>query len=381
MEKIYLDHAAGSWPKAPGVGERMLHYLDHVGTNMNRASYAAAAETLDEALSLRERLCRLFGFSDPAHVIFTPGQTYSLNFVLHGLLQDGGEVIVSSLEHNAVMRPLTRLKARGLSVLRVPCREDGGFDMEAFRAMLRPGVRLAALTHASNVSGALLPLEAVAALCKEAGVPLLIDAAQTAGHVPISVEGFGEMALAVPGHKGMLGPSGIGALLLSPSLAARMEPLVMGGTGSASDSESQPAFMPDRFESGTPNLPGIYGFSAAAAFIEARGPESLQSGQAALTERFLAGIKAMPGIRVLPAGDARVGVVTCDFQRFDNAGIAYRLEREHGIMTRCGLHCAPAAHRALGSFPGGGVRFSFGYGNAASDIDAALEAIEAVIKA
>lgn len=380
MQKIYLDHAATSCPKAPGVSERVRYYLDEVSANMGRASYAPAADVLETALAARESLCRLFGFDEPSHVVFTPGQTYSLNFVLKGLLTSGDHVLVSSLEHNAVMRPLTQLQARGVRFDRVPCQADGGFDLAAFEDGFCPNTRLVCLTHASNVSGALLPLNEIAASCKRRGVPLLLDAAQTAGHLPISVAGFGEFALAVPGHKGLLGPSGIGALLLSPALAERMEPLVTGGTGSASASEEQPAFMPDRFESGTLNLPGIYGLSAALAFVEARGPAAFRAEEMAQAERFLRGLDRLNGVKTLPAGGGRVGVISCDFPGHDLAAITRRLESEYGILARCGLHCAPAAHKALGSFPAGSLRFSFGYGNTASDVDAALEALEAVLK-
>lgn len=381
MKTIYLDHAATSFPKAPGVGARMADYIERVGANMNRASYGPALEVGMTALSARERLCGLFGANDPACAVFTPGQTYSLNLVLSGLLQNGGHVLTSSLEHNAVMRPLNRLSTRGVTYERVPCRADGGFDLDAFYSMLRSNTRLVVMTHASNVSGALLPLCEIATACRDRGVPLLIDAAQTAGHVPIDVSSFGEYALAVPGHKGLLGPSGIGALLMSRSLAERIEPLVAGGTGSASDSEWQPQLLPDKFESGTLNLPGVCGLETALTFLSKRGVEFFATLENKLTERFCGGLAAIPRVRVLPAGNKRVGVVTCDFTDRDNAEVADALDREFGILTRCGMHCAPAAHKALGSFPQGGVRFSFGYGNAASDVDAALNAIESISKA
>ncbi len=380
MNRIYLDHAATSFPKAPQVSERIKYYLDEVGANMGRSSYAPAAETLDTALNARESLCRLFGFSDPSLVVFTPGQTYSLNFVMKGLLRRGDHVVVSSLEHNAVMRPLTQLAKDGVRFSRVPCMEDGGFDLEAFCGLLLPETRLAVISHASNVSGALLPLEQIASCCRAHGVPLLIDAAQTGGHVPLSVQSFGEFALAVPAHKGLLGPQGIGALLLTPALAARLEPLVTGGTGSFSDSEEQPRCMPDRFESGTLNLPGLFGFQAALSFVEQQGVDSFFEEEKMLTDRFLTGLKRISGLRVLPAGAKRVGVISCCFTERDNAQVSYLLEKEYGILTRCGLHCAPAAHRSLGSFPEGSVRFSFGYGNGAADIDAALAAIEQIMK-
>lgn len=380
MQTIYLDHAATSFPKAPKVSERMRYYLDEVSANMGRASYAPAADVLETALTLRESLCRLFGFDEPSHTVLTPGQTYSLNLVLKGLLRGGDHVLVSSFEHNAVMRPLTQLLANGVQFDRVPCLADGGFDLAAFEDGFRPSTRLVCATHASNVSGALLPIDEIAKACKRRGVPLLLDAAQTAGHVPLSVAGFGEFALAVPGHKGLLGPEGIGALLLSPALAKRIEPLVTGGTGSASSSEEQPVFMPDRFEAGTLNLPGIYGLGAALQFVEERGVAAFWAEEQRLTERFLSGLNRLKGLRTLPAGGERVGLVSCYFPGHDIANVTRCLESEYGILARCGLHCAPAAHKALGSFPAGSLRFSFGYGNTASDVDRALEALKAILK-
>ena len=263
-----------------------------------------------------------------------------------------------------------------MSFSRVPRAADGPFDLAAFAALFRDETRLVAVTHASNVSGEALPLSAIGRICAEKNVPLLIDAAQTAGHWPVSFEDCHASALAVPGHKGLLGPSGVGALLLSTSLAEQLDPLVSGGTGSMSDSEEIPAYLPDKFEAGTLNLPGVYGMHAALQFLTERGTPYFHLLESALTERFLAGLSSVPGVRVVAANAReRVGVVSVVFLRHDNADAAFRLADEFGVMTRVGLHCAPAAHKALGTFPQGTVRFSFGYGNAAADVDAALEAI------
>lgn len=380
-QTIYLDHAATSFPKAPKTGEAMRDYIESVGVNINRSTYAAATEASYVALETREMLCKLFDFADPTHVVFTPGQTYGLNTVIKGyLLPRGGHVLVSSLEHNAVMRPLTQLQDFGVTFERVPCCADGAFDMEAFTDLLNKKPALCIMTHASNVTGALLPMERIGRQCHDHGVPLLIDAAQTAGHVPLSFGACHASALSVPAHKGLLGPSGVGALLLDADFAKTLSPLVTGGTGSASDSELQPMYMPDRFESGTLNLPGIYGMHAALQYVLSVGVETFGREERALTARLIEGLSGLDGIRIVgPTALAqRVGVVSVDFCSIDNAEAAYRLENEFGILTRCGLHCAPNAHRVMGTFPQGTVRFSIGYKNTASDIDAALAAVAAI---
>lgn len=250
-------------------------------------------------------------------------------------------------------------------------------DVSALPGLIRPNTRLVLIAHASNVSGTVQDAAAVGKICREYGVPFALDAAQSAGHLDVDFTALGLSALAVPGHKGLLGPQGIGALLLTPELAKRLTPLIAGGTGSASDSEELPDWMPDRFESGTPNLPGIYGWEAALRWIEETSVEKLASHEKALTVRFLDGVSALKNVRLYGprTTEGRTGVISLGFTGCDNADAAWRLEREHGVLTRCGLHCAPAAHRSLGSFPEGSVRFSIGWANTEADIDAALEAI------
>ena len=382
MESIYLDNAATSFPKPAGVSARMKEYLDCVGATVNRSVYGRAQDAGLVLLTLRERLGRLFGHGDPTHVIVTPGMTAGMNMVLKGFLRRGDHVLVSSMEHNAVMRPLTQLAEAGVAFDRIPCDREGRLDPRDIPPLLRPNTRLLVMAHGSNVSGTVQDAEAVGAVCAEHGIPFVLDAAQTAGHIPVDFGRFRLSALCVPGHKGLLGPGGIGALLLEKSFAARLNPLIAGGTGSASDSEELPPYMPDRFESGTPNMPGVYGLEASLDFIEKTGLPALRAHEEALTEQFLAGLREIPGAALAGPWDMarRVGVLSVDFQGLDNAEAAYRLETEFGILTRCGLHCAPAAHRTLGTFPKGTVRFSTGFANTAADVEQALRAIRAIAR-
>ena len=377
MNTIYLDNGATSFPKPPAVAQAMFQYMTEVGASINRGVYGSAQAAGMTTLTLREGLCRLFHHGDPTHCILTAGNTTGLNMVLRGWLRPGDHCLVSSVEHNAVMRPLTDLAAQGVAFHRIPCDRDGHLDPADIPALIRPNTRLLVMAHGSNVSGAVQDAMAVGAICHERGIPFVLDAAQTAGHWPIDFAAMHLSALSVPGHKGLMGPSGIGALLLSAEFAKALSPILTGGTGSASDSEAQPDYMPDKFESGTPNLPGIYGFQAAVDFILNTGVEVLQARERELTARFLDGLREVKGIRLAGPWDLkdRVGVISVDFADVDNAEAAYRLEQDYGILTRCGLHCAPAAHKTLGTFPQGTVRFSVGHYTTEAEIDEAVRAI------
>lgn len=377
---VYLDNAATSYPKAPGVASAMADYVEKVGATINRSSYASAQEAGLVTLSLRERLCRLFNHPDPTHAVLTPGATAGLNMVIKGLLRPGDHCLVSSMEHNAVMRPLVQLEREGVAFERIPCDAQGRLRLEALPGMIKLNTRLVVMAHGSNVCGTVQDAEAVGKICRERGVPFALDAAQTAGHIEVDFERFGLAALVVPGHKGLLGPQGIGALLLDADFARRLTPLVAGGTGSASDSEELPGWMPDRFESGTPNMPGVYGWEAALGWLENTGIETLENHEKTLSKRFLEGIYGLKNVKLYGATvpEGWTGVFSVGFLNCDNAEAAWRLEREFGILTRCGLHCAPSAHKTLGSFPEGSVRFSTGWANTEADIDAALSAIAAI---
>ena len=380
MHTVYLDNAATSFPKPPTVGARMREYVDEVGASVNRGSYQAAQQAELVTLRLRQRLCALFRFADPAHVILTPGNTWGLNMLLLGALRRGDHVLVSAMEHNAVMRPLTQLAKHGVAFDRIPCDAEGRLQADRIETMLRPNTRLVLLAHASNVSGTVQDAAAVGEICAARGIPFALDAAQTAGHIPLDFTALHLSALSVPAHKGLMGPQGIGALLLRPDFAKTIEPLVSGGTGSVSDSEDIPLYLPDRFEPGTPNLPGIYGWEAALEYLEGITVEAVAAHDRALTARLLGGLREIPGVALIgpDSVENRVGVFSLDFPGKDNAEIAARLEEGFGILTRCGLHCAPSAHRTLGTFPRGTVRLSLGWFNTEADIDRALQAVKAL---
>ena len=375
---LYLDNAATSFPKPSRVAERMCEYITHVGATINRSVYGAAQEAGLVTLQLRERLCRVLGYGGrPTHAILTSGCTMALNAAICGWLRPGDHCIISSMEHNAVMRPLNQM---GIAFDRIPCDETGLLDPASIPALIRPNTRMLIMAHGSNVSGAVQDAEAVGRICRQYGIPFVLDAAQTAGHVPVDFDRFGCSALAVPGHKGLLGPSGIGALLISDDFARGLRPIITGGTGSASHTELQPLFLPDRFESGTPNLPGIYGWEAALDWWEEQGLDRLRSHEEALMRQFLDGLRDISGVRLAGPTDIsrRVAVFSLDFEGQDNALVGDRLEREFGILTRCGLHCAPNAHKTLNTFPRGTVRFSFGWSTTGADVSAALDAIRAI---
>ena len=371
---IYLDNAATSFPKPAGVSDRMKYYLDCIGAPVNRSVYGPAQEAAMTVLLLRERLARLFSFpGDLSHVLLTAGATAALNQIICGYLHPGDHVLVSAMEHNAVMRPLLRLP--GVSFDRIPCSREGVLDPAAIEPLIRPNTRLCVIAHGSNVCGTVQDAKTVGAVCAAHGIPFVLDAAQTAGHYPVDFQKFQLSALAVPGHKGLLGPSGIGALLVRADFAEKLTPLLAGGTGSASDSELLPDYLPDRFESGTQNLPGIFGWERALQFIEETGVDALRRHEKRLMALFLRELEDVPGICGVRDPTRCTGVLSVDFVGRDNAEAAELLEERYGILTRCGLHCAPSAHKTLGTFPGGTVRFSLGFASTEDDVLAAAAAI------
>ena len=379
MKTTYLDNAATSFPKPEGVSSAMKTYMDTVGATINRSVYGAAQDAGLVTLLLRESLKKFFHFPDPVtHVILTPGATAGLNMVIKGYLKPGDHCIVSSMEHNAVMRPLLQLD--GVEYDRIQANREGLINPADVENLIKPNTKLLIMAHGSNVCGAVQDAAAVGEICKKHGIAFALDVAQTAGHIDIDFEKWGLSALIAPGHKGLLGPSGIGVMLLRDDFAKELNPLIAGGTGSASDSEYLPDYLPDRFESGTPNLPGIYGLEASMRFLQQEGLEKLHTHEMALCKRFLDGVAQIPGAVVCgPQGlENRVGVISLDFPGQDNAEVAYRLEMDHGILTRCGLHCAPSAHKSLDTFPRGTVRFSLGFASTEEDVDTALAAIQAV---
>lgn len=383
MKKIYLDQASTSFPKAPGVAEAVYRYLSDSAVNVGRGAYEAAYSVEEQIYDTRSQLLRLFHFTSgkEKNVIFTSGITASLNILLKGLLRPGDHVLVTSMEHNAVMRPLVQLTENGVSFDRIPCGSDGTLLLHKAENLLRPETRLLVCLHASNVCGTLMPVQKIGDFCKQHHLLFLLDTAQTAGVFPIDMEALHVDALAFAGHKGLRGPQGTGGFLIRDELAGEMTPLLSGGTGSLSHMEEIPSFLPDRFEPGTPNIPGILGLHGALSYLEQTSMEALRRHELEVTEYFLRGIQEMDPyekqIRLTGKKNThgRCAVVSLQTPGTDPARTAYELDASYGIMTRVGLHCAPSAHRTLGTYPEGTVRFSFGPENTIKEAEAALKAL------
>lgn len=381
MKRVYLDNGATSYPKAPGVAEAMSDYILNNGANVGRGAYESSFEAENIVFETRELLAELFNSRKSENVVFTKNVTESLNVIIKGALGAGDHAIVSSMEHNAVMRPLNSLAKRGVSFSKVKCSHLGELGPNDIKDLIQPNTKAIVMTHASNVCGTILDLEAVGRVCKEYGLIFIIDAAQTAGFLDIDMDKLNADAIAFTGHKGLLGPQGMGGFVVRDSLAKSMDTLIEGGTGSLSDQEIQPEYMPDKLESGTMNIPGIYGLNEALKFIKDTGIKNIRRGELNLVERFLGELKEMDLINIIGRTDVenRTGVVSIDVPTRDNADISYKLYSEYGIATRCGMHCAPSAHQTLGTFPKGTVRFSFSHFNTYEDVDYAVKALGSIL--
>ena len=382
MNYIYLDNASTTFPKAPNVASAMADYITNCGININRGSYSLAYDVEDIIYTTRQRLHTLFNGHDPSHVIFTQNVTMSLNMVIKGLLKAGDHVLVSSMEHNAVMRPLTQLLDKGITFDTIPCDSTGSIQMDSIEPLIRPNTVALIINHASNVCGTIQPLESIGPICKAHNLQFIVDAAQTAGVIPIDVKAYHIDALCFTGHKGLLGPQGIGGIILTKEMAQNLTPLIAGGTGSFSHLETMPTHMPDTFEAGTLNLPGIMGLNEGLSYIESQGMENIHNHELALTQAFLEGLQSIDGINIVGKQNIqdRTAVVSITIDGMDPASIAYELESTYYIMTRVGLHCAPRAHQTLGTYPEGTVRFSFGYANTLKDVESALSALNTIVK-
>ena len=381
MKVIYADHAATTFPRPPQVIEAMVNYLRHIGCNPGRGGYRHALDAARHVYEARTLLATFFHVPKPEQIIFTPNVTSSLNLVIKGLLKPGDHVLLSSMEHNAVVRPLMRVAAeRKLQVEKLPCKPDGTLDPKLVQNALRPNTRLVVLTHASNVTGTLLPVYEIGEILAGKDIFYCLDVAQTAGSEEINFQDLHCDYLAFTGHKGLLGPPGIGGLCLSERAAACTLPLVEGGTGSRSDEERQPELLPDKFESGTQNVPGIAGLAAGIKLVQETGLEKIKKHKEMLIAAFLEGLGSIPGIKVygtkIPS--KTTATVSLNLDGIDNGDLSFMLEQGFGIMTRSGLHCAPWAHQTIGSFPQGTLRFSFGLANTLQEIEEIISALRTI---
>jgi cysteine desulfurase family protein len=376
MSRIYLDNAATSWPKPEAVYRAIDDYQRRLGAPAGRGSYAQAAEAERIVLSCRKQIATLVGASDPPKIVFTLNGTDALNLALHGLLRAGDHVVTTVCEHNSVLRPLRFLAARGVTTTYVACDGEGYVDPNAIRTAITPSTRLIALIHVSNVTGAIQPVAEVGRIAAEHGVFYLVDAAQGLGHIPIDMNALGCDLLAAPGHKGLLGPLGTGVLCLAKGVEQHLAPVRQGGTGTRSDEDRQPDTLPDRYESGNLNVPGIVGLEAGVRHVIEHADEDRRQCRE-LTGRLLDGLARIPNVRLYGPRSAanRVGVVSLNIEGYDPQELAALLDAQWSIQARAGLHCAPRMHAALGTAPGGTLRLSLGHFTTAEHVDAAIRAI------
>lgn len=375
---IYLDNAATSWPKPDCVPEAMLHCLRDVGASPGRSGHRLALAAERIRFDARLALAELLGVNNPLRIVFTHNATTALNIALHGLLPPGSHVITTGMEHNAVMRPLRALAQRGVAVTLVACHADGTLAPALVEACIQPATRLIVVTHASNVCGTVVPIREIGVIARRRGIPLLVDAAQTAGCWPIDLRRDDIDLLAFSGHKGLLGPSGTGGLAINDAFdAARLPPLLQGGTGSRSEHEEHPADLPDKYEAGTPNMPGLAGLAAGARYVLQTGVERIRAHERMLTQRLIDGLRGIAGVRVYGTQDAdrQTAVVAFTLAGQSVSDVAQALDERCGVLCRPGLHCAPRAHRTLGTFPYGTLRFAPGVFTTVEDVDAALAAV------
>lgn len=375
---IYLNNAATSHPKPDSVYDEVCRELRNASANPSRSSHRQAMDAGRVIFETRERLARLFDIRHSERIVFTSNATGALNFATLGLLKPGDHCITTAMEHNGLGRPLAYLTQTGIAVSKVPCSAKGELKARHIEAAITARTRLIAITHASNVIGTLTPISELARIARRHGIPLLLDASQTAGAFPLSIEALGIDLLACPGHKGLLGPQGTGFLYVAPHL--KLSPILFGGTGSRSAEPLMPDFLPDQHEAGTMNTPGIAGLGAGAQFLLDHGIERVREHETRLCGRLLEGLQAIDGLELYGPPDPalRACVVSFNLRDMDPAEIGNRLADDFDIAARVGLHCAPDAHRTLGTFPKGTVRLSPGFFNTQGDVDAAIEAVRAI---
>ena len=377
---IYLDNAATSFPKPESVYEAVNNFQREIGGNPGRSTHRFARIAKRKVLETRKKIARLCNIQDPSRVIFTANGTEALNLAIKGVLRPGDHVITSFFEHNSVNRPLTKLISQGVSVTWIPANLEYGLDLNELSRKIQKNSRMIVLIHSSNVLGTLFPISEVGAIARENGLIFLVDGAQTVGKLPIDVEAMNIDLLAAPGHKGLFGPQGTGFLYLREGVL--METLKEGGTGSRSDLPRQPEFLPDRFESGTLNGPGIAGLGAGVEFILQEGQEKISQKEKTLLLQLWEGLEKIPRVKVYgpPPSLPRATLVSFNIEGLHCEDVGFILDNVFQIAVRSGLHCAPGIHKIIGTFPEGTVRVSPGYFNIEKDIEAFIAAVEDIVK-
>lgn len=377
---IYLDNAATTFPKPESVYRSVDKCFREYGANPGRAGHKLALKAGRLIYETRELICRLFNIDNPMNVIFTSNATDSLNLAIKGILEKGDHVITTSMEHNSVIRPIVTLEKIGVEHTIVQCNEEGILDVDLIEKEIKENTKMIVMTHASNVTGTIMPIEEIGKIAKKCGLIFLVDAAQTAGVYDIDVKNMNIDLLAFPGHKGLLGPQGTGGLYIREGLVLRQ--MKEGGTGSKSESLYQPEIIPDRYESGTPNTPGIAGLGEGIRFILDTGIDRIREHEEMLTDYMLNKLSYLDKIRIYGPNDVKkqAAVISLNVGDVDSSEVSYVLDKAFDIAVRSGLHCAPLAHKTIGTFEQGTVRFSIGYFNTKEDIDIAVAALEKICK-
>jgi cysteine desulfurase family protein len=382
MRIIYFDNAASTWPKPPGVKEMMAEVIDQFAANPGRGGHTLAMKASKTLFRTRVQLSRLFGIQNPNNLFFYLNATQALNQAIKGLLSEEDHVVTSSIEHNSVRRPLEYLRrTKNVQITYVEPREDQLFYAEDFERAMQPNTRLLVVSHASNLTGVILPVKELGEVARKHDVTFLVDASQTAGVLPIHVEEMNIHMLAFPGHKGLYGPQGTGGLYVHGDLD--LEPLIHGGTGSQSEAIEQPSTRPDRYESGTANTVGLAGLLAGVNFVLEKGVENIHAHEWNLVKKTIAGLQAISGVEVYGPGIdvERVGVVSFNIAGVDASEASFILDQQYGIATRAGYHCTPLGHKTAGTESKGAIRASFGVFNTEEEVDTLLEAVKEIASA
>lgn len=379
--EVYLDNAATTFPKPKQVIDAMYNYMLNIGGNAGRGNYSNSLQSNRCLYDARETICNFFGYDNPSNVIFTNNVTTSLNMLIKGLLKPGDHVITSSMEHNSVIRPLIDCKISIHIDLDIVNADSKGFiSIDDIEKSIRSETKLVIITQASNVTGSIQNIKQIGKLCKDNGIFFIIDSSQGAGVLDINMKLTHADAIAFTGHKSLLGPQGIGGFIIDDNLNKNCLSILQGGTGSLSYSLEQPDFLPDKFECGTHNLPGIVGLSESIKFINSIGLNEINEHNKYLLKYLLNGLMNISGLKVYgdTSGDNSTTCVSINSDSLDASELGYLLENE-GIKTRCGLHCSPLAHKTIGTYPNGTVRLSLSYFTTKTDIEYTLKSINKII--
>jgi len=380
---IYFDNAATSWPKPPGVIEAMSDFINEIGANPGRSGHQMAVESSRVVYAAREMVSTLFNGPDPLRVIFGKNITEAINLFLLGFLKRGDHVITSGMEHNAVMRPLRALEYQGVQVSVVPCTSEGGLESQNVEKAIQENTSLIVINHGSNVTGTLMPIAEIGKIARKHSLLFLVDTAQTAGAYPIDMVDMNIDLLAFTGHKSLLGPMGTGGLVIGSRVdVSKIEPLIRGGTGSRSEEEFQPEFIPDKFESGTQNAVGLAGLIEGVKFIQQEGIKTIRKHEIDLISHLKEGLNEITGVVLYAPRHSEDQTATLSFNISGKSPseVGLILDDDFGILSRVGLHCAPAAHKTIGTFPTGSVRFGLGIFNSHREVDDAINAVKKIAK-